>query len=370
MENLIIYGGSFDPIHNGHLRIARAASLAYNADVLFVPAQTPRWKEPEASAEQRVEMLRLALKENGGPSFSIDLIEINEISEVNYTVNTVKSLKKKYKDREMYFLIGADQVNAFPKWKDPEIIASLVKIVYCPRPGVEIDDSIVERYSMLRLPYDGSGPVSSTAVRNLQDIDIPLTVRDYIEKNGLYYMKKVAPYLTEHRLNHSLSVANLAYRIALKNQVEGYHKAYIAGLLHDIGKNMPISEQRKIIREHFPEHIEDPEWSYHQFVGSYIAEHDFGIKDEAILDAIRYHATGKRHMSPLGKIIYASDKIEPTRGYNSRPLINACLKNYYVGFITVLEANREFLASKGYRNSDCRLSLECMDLYLGENEND
>ncbi|MBQ4182897.1 MAG: nicotinate (nicotinamide) nucleotide adenylyltransferase, partial [Bacilli bacterium] len=167
MENLIIYGGSFDPIHNGHLRIARAASLAYNADVLFVPAQTPRWKEPEASAEQRVEMLRLALKENGGPSFSIDLIEINEISEVNYTVNTIKSLKKKYKDREMYFLIGADQVNAFPKWKDPEIIASLVKIVYCPRPGVEIDDSIVERYSMLRLPYDGSGPVSSTAVRNL-----------------------------------------------------------------------------------------------------------------------------------------------------------------------------------------------------------
>ena len=99
MENLIIYGGSFDPIHNGHLRIARAASLAYNADVLFVPAQTPRWKEPEASAEQRVEMLRLALKENGGPSFSIDLIEINEISEVNYTVNTIKSLKKKFKDK-------------------------------------------------------------------------------------------------------------------------------------------------------------------------------------------------------------------------------------------------------------------------------
>ncbi|MBP5091112.1 MAG: HD domain-containing protein, partial [Bacilli bacterium] len=109
-----------------------------------------------------------------------------------------------------------------------------------------------------------------------------------------------------------------------------------------------------------------PEWSYHQYVGAYIVEKIFEIKDEAILDAIRYHATGKKHMSPLGKIIYAADKIDPTRGYNSRPLINACLKNYYVGFLTVLEANREFLASKGYHSGDCALSQECMNLYLGE----
>ena len=366
MENLILYGGSFDPIHNGHLRIAKAASLAYNADVVFIPAKTPRWKEPEATSEQRLAMLRLGLKEDGSPSFSIDLTEIDSLYEVNYTVDTIRKLKAKYKGRKLYFLMGADQVNAFSKWKDPDVIAKDVELIYCSRPGIQLDDAVIEKYGMIRLPYDGSGPVASTAVRNLQDIDIPLSVRSYIEDNRLYYMKKVASYLNDHRLNHSVSVANLAYRIALKNQIENYHKAYIAGLLHDIAKNMPIAEQRKIMHEHFEERIGDPEWSYHQFVGSYIAEHDFGIKDEAILDAIRYHATGKKHMSPLGKIIYASDKIDPTRGYNSRPLINACLKNYYVGFLTVLEANRDFLASKGYKSEDCPLTMECMNLYLGE----
>ena len=252
MDNLIIYGGSFDPIHNGHLRIARAASLAYNADVLFIPAKTPRWKEPEASAEERVEMLKLALKENGGPGFEIDMLEISSNDEVNYTVDTIKRLKAKYKGRKLYFLMGADQVNAFPKWKDPELIAEMVTLIYCSRPGVELDDSIIDKYHMERLPYDGSGPVSSTEIRMLQDIDIPLSVRDYIEEKGLYYIKKIKPYLTEHRLKHSISVANLAYRIALKNQIEGYQKAYTAGLLHDIGKKMPIEEQRKIMWEFYP----------------------------------------------------------------------------------------------------------------------
>ena len=62
MANYIIYGGSFDPIHNGHLRIARAATLKLNADVIFVPARSPRWKECEASAEDRLKMMKLVLR--------------------------------------------------------------------------------------------------------------------------------------------------------------------------------------------------------------------------------------------------------------------------------------------------------------------
>lgn len=367
MENLIIYGGSFDPIHNGHLRMAQAASLSLNADVVFVPAKCPRWKKPAAPVKDRLAMLRAAIRTQGSSSFTISLFEINSKAEVNYSIDTVRYFKKRYPDRKLYFLIGADSVATFPQWKDAEEIAKIATPLYCPRPGIALDDAILAKYKMERLPFDHSGEVSSTDVRNLRFIDIPLSVREYIEAHELYYFKALKEHLDPKRLHHSIRVANLAYYIAQKSRVEGYPRAYIAGLLHDLGKDCPKDEQKKIMQEHYPEYAEMPEWAFHQFVGAYKAKEIFGIEDEAILDAICFHATGKPHMSPLGKIIYSADKIEPGRGYDSKPLIDACLRNYYIGFLVVLQANKDFLIGKiGSAAIDNPLTKSCMDLYLGE----
>lgn len=367
MESIIIYGGAFDPVHNGHLRIARAASMMLNADVVFVPTRTPRWKTPEATPKQRLEMLELALKKDGSPAFSIDLFEMKSHAENNYTIDLVRHMALTHKNTKLYLLIGADQVNSFPEWKDPEKICQLATPLYVSRPDVEIDDKVLSRYKMMRLPYDGSGPVSSTKVRNLQDVDIPLAVRDYIEENGIYYMAKLKTLLSHKRLLHSISVANLAFSIAGKNRVEDYRRAYIAGLLHDSGKEMDEETTLKIMKERFPAYADYPKWTYHQFVGAFLAETIFGIKDPEILDAISFHATGKAHMAPLSKILYASDKIEPTRGFDSRKLIHACYRNYYVGFMAVLSANRDYLASKGYQ-VDNPSTKACFELYLGDDE--
>lgn len=365
MEALLLYGGSFDPVHNGHLRMARAASMKLNADVIFIPASIPRWKNPVATPKQRLDMLKIALKEGGTPSFSIDLYEFNRHDQVNYTIDTVEYFAKKYPKRKLYILIGADQANQFNEWKDPDRLRQLATPIYCPRPGVTPNDAVLQKYGILRLDYLESGEVSSTDIRNLRNSDLPFGVRKYIEDHRLYYFQQLAKLLSPHRLIHSISVANLAYSIALRNKNPSCQKAYLAGLLHDIGKNVKGQEAAAIMGQHYPQFASYPEWTFHQFIGEYLAQKVFGITDSEILAAINRHATGDVHMAPLAKIIYSSDKIEPGRGYDSSSLIKACYKNYYAGFLAVLSANMEYLGQKGYK-IDNQLTQDCVDLYLGE----
>lgn len=367
MENVVLFGGTFDPIHNGHLRIARAASMFLNADVVFVPAKNPPGKEPIATPEQRLSMLRLALKSDGSSSFSISLFEMKSKDPVNYWVDTVEHFAGKYKHRKLYFLIGADEVNAFPSWKEPERICSMATPLYVSRPDIKIEDDVLRRFRMMRLCYDSSGEVSSSAVRSLQSMDIPVPVREFIEQKQLYYFQAISALISKHRLIHSVSVARLCYEMSVRNRRSDAGKAYIAGLLHDIGKGISPAEGKAFMKKAFPEYADLPEWTYHQFLGAELARTRFGIEDEGILDAIRYHATGKAHMCALGKMVYSADKADPLRGYDSAKLIAACMKNYYLGFTDVLRANKEYLLSKG-GDLDNPLTTACMNQYLGEEE--
>ena len=128
--------------------------------------------------------------------------------------------------------------------------------------------------------------------------------------------------MKERRYLHSISVAKLAYEIAVSNNIENPWRYYIAGLLHDIGKDLPISEQKAIVEAHFKEYKDFPSQIIHQFVGRYLAEKDFGITDKDILEAIEYHTTGHPDMKSMAKVVYATDKIEPTRGFDGSELIN------------------------------------------------
>lgn len=363
MEKIILYGGSFDPIHNGHLRLAKAASLRLNADVVFIPAKDPRWKKPEASALDRVNMLHLALDHDGSTAFSVDLCEMTRDGDVTYTIDTVHEFVARYPKRQFYWLLGADEVNRFPEWKNAQEIAKLLTLVYVPRPGIEVDSAIAEKYGMLRLDYALSGGVSSSAVRSLQSIDVPSSVLDYIEENRLYFVAEVARFVTDKRLAHSLSVAHVALGIAHRNKLLNPENAYIAGLLHDLGKGLSEKESRAIVSEAYPEYQDYPAWCLHQFTGAYLAQKEFGISDPNVLDAIEFHCTGKAHMPPLSKVIYSADKIDPSRGYDSNKMIEACLRNYYVGFLKVLKENERYLKKEGHLEST-PLSEACRDLYL------
>ncbi|MCQ2771983.1 MAG: nicotinate (nicotinamide) nucleotide adenylyltransferase [Bacilli bacterium] len=366
MRPLVIFGGSFDPIHNGHLRIAKVAADKYDADVVFVLAKTPRWKNITESEQNRLDMLKAALEEINDPRFSCSTIELEREGDFSYSIDTVKAFSEMYPGRKLYTLIGADQVNQFDRWRECEGIAERSTIIFSNRPGIEINLENVKKFKMEDLNFYSSGEVSSTRVRVLNFMDIPLSVYSYIIHNHLYFMKELEMYITPKRLKHSESVALVAYKIALSNfGQEMAEKALITGLIHDLGKKMPEFQAREIMKKEYPDYQDYPEYSLHQWTGAYLAKNVMGVEDESILLAIKYHCTGRAGMTALEKIIYSADKIEPTRGYDSSDMIRACIEDYEKGFRYVLDENMKFLSNKplGEQNG---LTEDCKDYYLGD----
>jgi nicotinate-nucleotide adenylyltransferase len=160
----ILFGGSFDPLHNGHIKVALKAKETLNADrVVFILAKSPRWKDPSATNFNRLEMLQLGIKNY--PDFEICLDEYNSSASINYTYDTVKNFKKE-DGEELYFLIGTDQENKLDKWYEIEKLSKLVKFICVARPGEELNVDNLKRYNVLLIDSPVSD-MSSTDVRTL-----------------------------------------------------------------------------------------------------------------------------------------------------------------------------------------------------------
>ena len=353
----ILFGGAFDPIHNGHINMAELASKQLDADVIFLPTKSAVWKEASTEVKHKIKMVELSIKDNS--RFSVDLFEVNNNKETTYTIETVRYFVNKYSEDEFYYLIGADQVNKFHLWKEAEEIAKLVHIIYLPRPDINLDSGNIAKFHMTEI-VGTLLDVSSTDIRDLKSLQVSKEVIDYIVNNNLYFVPKIRDFLAEKRFNHSVSVANLAYEIAKKHNLDRPDRYFIAGILHDIGKEI---DQKPIMVEHYQEYLDLPKFSYHQFAGEYITKNEFGIKDKDILEAIKYHATGYEALGTMAKIVYAADKIEPTRGFDSSDLIKAMMEDIDLGFKTVLQANKDFLLLNR-KDINNRLTSKCFDYYL------
>lgn len=358
--NKIIFCGAFDPIHNGHLEMAKIASQKLKGDVIFVPSVVSIWKNDSIPFSHKLEMIKIMLKNE--KNMSVSDYEGTTGEKYNYSINTVKHFKNLYPNDKLYFIVGLDQVNEFHRWKDALELSKLVNIVYFTRPGSVFVNDNVKTYKMSKI-CDLNNSASSTNIKAMVDLDTKVEVLDYIGRNNLYYMNRINEYLKPERRDHSLEVAKLAMEIASSNNLERPHKYYLAGLLHDIGKEINRNEQERIMDAFYPSYKKIGAFAYHQFVGEYIAKNKFIVNDEDILKAIKFHATGNENMSVVGRIIYAADKIEPTREFDSTSLIQACLLNHELGFIEVLKANKEFLIlnNKDYSNV---LTVACFDCYL------
>ena len=145
--NYVIFGGSFDPIHNGHIRILKAASEKLNATPIIVLSKAPRWKSPAEDVSHRLNMVKIAVEHHLSNAI-VSTYEIDKDDEINYTIDTIRHFKDVYPEDKLYFLIGADQVNQFDKWKDVEELSALASIVFSNRPNYELSEENITKYKM------------------------------------------------------------------------------------------------------------------------------------------------------------------------------------------------------------------------------
>jgi nicotinate-nucleotide adenylyltransferase len=192
LEKLGIFGGAFDPPHIGHLIEAEFAAEELGLDkLLFIPAGEHPLKSYSgmASAQDRYEMTRSAIE--GNPVFELSDIEIKREGK-SYTINTVEQIKKIYMPKELYLLVGIDNVEIFTQWHRIDEILDVCKVVVLSRMTNDdyvLSPAMLEKITILDSPII---EVSSTEIRELNAEGnsiryiVPDAVREYIEKKKLY----------------------------------------------------------------------------------------------------------------------------------------------------------------------------------------
>jgi nicotinate-nucleotide adenylyltransferase len=186
-----VLGGTFDPVHLGHLVLAESARDQLGLDrVLFVPTGQPWRKEGRAIAPSgdRVAMLRLAIE--GNESFAVSLIEVEQVGP-SYTHVTLNEIAEANSGAEMYFILGRDALADLPNWKDPGRIMELATLVAAERVGEVIAAPVqgIARATWLQMPLI---EISATAIRervrqgrSIRYL-VPPAVEAYIRVHGLY----------------------------------------------------------------------------------------------------------------------------------------------------------------------------------------
>ena len=342
MKKIGIYGGTFNPPHTGHLQAAKQAVEVLELDqLLMIPDRIAPHKDIPAGSptpEQRMEMLRIALA--GEEKIRPSDIELRREG-VSYTWLTLEDLREIYPEDELILLMGTDMFLSFDRWKEPEKICAMATlgVFYRGEKGekekVQAQKEALEaRGAQVLLVENEIISISSTQLRRLlafhaADEFLPAGVGEYIRENGLYDtaaqwknlpMEELEPIvirlLHPGRVAHVLGCRDEAVKMAA-HWGENVENAARAGILHDITKVLDGPLQLTLCAA-YDKVLSDFSRKYpktlHALTGSLVAQKIFG-ENEAVVEAICNHTTGRANMSTLEKIIYVADYMEPCRDF-------------------------------------------------------
>jgi nicotinate-nucleotide adenylyltransferase len=179
-----LLGGTFDPIHNGHIAIAKTAIQQLKLDkLLLIPAGNPWQKSEFSDSKHRLEMVKKA--GNDLEKVEVSDIEVNKTGPT-YTFETLQELHKKYPNSELILILGSDAVAGFDTWKEPNLVKTLARIYVVQRAGDFTQDWHFDRIQMP--PIEISSTEVRERVKNNESISelVPKLVNEYISANGLY----------------------------------------------------------------------------------------------------------------------------------------------------------------------------------------
>lgn len=377
MMRIGILGGSFDPVHNAHIRMGLYAKESLDlARVIYVPTACPPHKMRELTeGAQRLEMLRLATQPYAG--LEVSDFELKNTT-YSYTADTLKYFKKLYPKAQLVLLVGADSAAYLDGWYQAEYIFQTAEIAVLARGDYDADlQAILERLEkesgakISQIPGEAIA-VSSNQIRTKlqrgEDISalVPKCVVDYISANALYQKpptiapadfdldraaKHLSYLLKPARHKHSIGVMETAAKLAERFGAD-VKKAQIAGLLHDCAKNLDPGRAEALCEKYglAPDAVTAKEPGLmHQLLGPAHAAAEFCIEDTEILDAIGCHTTGRVGMTLLDKILYLADFIEPYRTdfEGLEALRKLCKKDIDAAMRFALDLSVKHVLSKG-----------------------
>lgn len=345
MARIGIFGGSFNPPHQGHLAAARAFRDELGlAKVIFIPAAIPPHKQLSlcsAPPRERVRLTQLTIQEEAG--FAVSDLELRR-GGTSYTVDTLRQLRKDYPCDELYLLMGTDMFLSFDQWREPEEMARFAVLVCAARTErtPSLAAQLQEKAAQLKkslgartvLLSNRALALSSTEVRRSLFFDVadgmlaPEALREIREKR-LYgcaerfaalplaeLTQKSLALHKQSRRAHALGVQQTAQALALRFG-EDAALAARAGILHDVTKALSNAQQRAYCAK-YAVPVTDFELQnaqlLHAKTGADAARRFFG-ECTVVCEAIRWHTTGKPAMSGLEKIVFLADLIEPSRDY-------------------------------------------------------
>ena len=376
---LAVLGGSFNPVHIGHLLLADEALSSFGYDrVILIPAfQSPFKLHTEgASPEDRLQMLMASV--SGDPRLTVDDCELNREG-ISYTIETLVDIIDRYKpEGKPGLILGDDLVSRFNEWQRPDGIAALADFIIAQREN----SSSLEKFPY---PYRALNnkiiPVSSMQVREkigkgeAWRYFVPFGARCIIEDRALYGFsgscgtkgdcdsanfsgeKSFAgekPFFGEKSLEkpvektrekiariendirntlelrrflHSRNVALLAWDLCCRFGVDP-QKGYLAGIAHDMCKDFESDKLIRLARAdggNISKLEQNKPGLLHARAAAVLTRRKYGITDKDILEAIRYHTTGTWDMGSLAKIVYVADKLEVSRTKPDPALKEMCL---------------------------------------------
>ena len=367
-----MFGGSFDPVHNGHENILRTALDYKKFDkIIIMPIGSPGHKPScKAPFVVRKHLVELAFGDIG-VEMEVSDFEGNS-SEKSYSYITVDYLKSLYPDSKIHFVIGADSAINLHKWMKWQHLAQNVTFLVFDREEGENSQLLkavdnIKQYSPDTVIIKNKVfPVSSTQIRSLAATGGDITglvdskVQPVIEKYSLYstdfYRKNMGTarlliplMLREKRAQHTFNVAKLAVELAEMYGVD-VQKAELAALLHDIMKQQPDSIMLHRARQSdIIEKIDrKPMPVLHGFAASDFASREMGIEDQEILMAIKSHTCGRRNMTDLEKVIYLADMLSEERNFPEKePLLALARQNLDKAMEQALKDSINWLKEKG-----------------------